>query len=209
MFESDKPKWLQRGLPYLFIAAGMVTVATLQYASSLFSAALLIITGLHALDLRRTQRGVSGERRSEGSSARRDKALPKPSKHDSLQVLLRDDTQATVRLYQMRIASWSFPVTLHIAANGLDGLLMLGEILPDLLISDIRMPAVNGVQIVSTACHLARYDDMRIAVVSGLSHDDIEALGGLPDRVERIEKPIDFERLRKLSLDLWVRKSGR
>ncbi len=209
MFELEKPKWLQQGLPYLFVATGMVTVATLQYASSLFSGLLLIITGLHVLDVRRARRGVSGERRSEGSPVKRGKSLPKPSRQDSLQVLVVEDNQATVRLYQMRIANWAFPVTLHTAPNGLDGLLMLGEILPDLLISDIRMPAVNGVQLVSAVCNLERYRDMRIAVVSGLNLAEIETLGGLPERVDRIEKPIDFERLKKIGQELWERKSGR
>ncbi|HAL37025.1 MAG TPA: hypothetical protein DCP03_02450 [Polaromonas sp.] len=51
-----KPMWLYERLPYLYVAAGGVTIATLENAISLFSGGLLIMAGVHVWKMRRTDR---------------------------------------------------------------------------------------------------------------------------------------------------------
>jgi CheY-like chemotaxis protein len=208
MLELEKPRWLNASLPYLFVATGMVTIATLQHAASLFSAGLLIVTGLYALDLRRIQRRDANLRPAKGSLVNRDKSLPKPSPKDSLQVVVIEDNEATLRLYQLRIEAWGFPVTLRTASNGYEGLVLVGEVLPDLLICDLRMPEVDGVQIITALCDLERYQNMAIVMVTGLPFTSIDARGGVPDRVEKLGKPIDFDRLKDTAQGIWARKTS-
>ncbi len=208
MLELEKPEWLNKSLPYLFVVSGLVTIATLQFAASLFSGGLLLITGLYALDLRRIKRRDTSLRPAKGGLANREKSLPKTLPKDSLHVVVIEDNEATLRLYQMRIEAWGFPVTLHTAPNGYEGLVLVGEILPDLLICDLRMPEVDGVQIINALCDLERYKNMAIVMVTGLPFSSIDARGGLPERVEKLGKPIDFDRLEKTALGIWARKTG-
>ena len=83
---------------------------------------------------------------------------------------------------------------------------VVGEVAPALLVSDLRLPGVNGFQIVRSLCAMERYKEMVIVVVSGLPTNEIEAHGGLPARVELSGKPINFERLKGIASDLWSRK---
>ena len=56
MMKSYKPAWLYESLPYLYTAAGAVTIATLQHPISLFSGALLIVAGVHVFKMRMGER---------------------------------------------------------------------------------------------------------------------------------------------------------
>jgi len=51
-----KPTWLYESLPYIYVAAGGVTIATLEHAISLFSGGLLAMAGVHVWAMRRTNR---------------------------------------------------------------------------------------------------------------------------------------------------------
>lgn len=125
----------------------------------------------------------------------------------SLPVLVVEDEPVLLRLYQVKTAGWPFPVTLYSAPNGYEGLVMEGEVSPCLLICDLRLPGVNGFQIVRSLCAMDRYQDMAIVVVSGMPTNEIGAHGGLPPRVEAMGKPIDFGRLEAIASRLWARRS--
>ncbi len=56
MLDFYKPTWLYESLPYLYVAAGGVTIVTLEHATSLFSGGLLIMAGVHVWKIRRTNR---------------------------------------------------------------------------------------------------------------------------------------------------------
>ena len=126
----------------------------------------------------------------------------------SLPVLVVEDEPVLLKLYQVQLSRWQFPVTLYTAPNGYEGLVMVGEVAPALLVCDLRLPGVNGFQIVRSLCAMERYKEMAIIVVSGLPSNEIDAHGGLPARVERSGKPIDFERLKAIGAALWARRSS-
>ncbi|MFZ2295133.1 MAG: hypothetical protein WAW46_08865, partial [Polaromonas sp.] len=56
MLEFYKPTWLYESLPYLYVAAGGATIATLEHAFSLISGSLLIMAGVQVWRIRRTNR---------------------------------------------------------------------------------------------------------------------------------------------------------
>lgn len=121
----------------------------------------------------------------------------------ALPVLIVEDDATLLKLYRTRIARWPFDVVIYSAPNGYEGLVMVGEMAPRLLICDLRLPGVNGFQIVRSLCEMRRYQDLRIVVVSGLSRAEISAHGGLPARVELMGKPIDFARLEYIAREVW------
>jgi excisionase family DNA binding protein len=128
-------------------------------------------------------------------------------RHSALPVLIIEDDANLLKLYRAQISRWPFDVTIYTAPNGYEGMVMVGEIEPRLLICDLRLPGVNGFVIVRSLCTMERYLDMTIVVVSGMPEGEIEAHGGVPERVELMGKPINFNRLREIAGELWAQHS--
>jgi len=120
----------------------------------------------------------------------------------ALPILIVEDDAALLKLYRIRASKWPFDVMLYTAPNGYEGLVMVGEKTPRLLICDLRLPGVSGFQIVRALCNMERYRDLTIVVVSGLSNDEIDAHGGMPNRVVMMSKPIDFTQLENIARNL-------
>ncbi len=127
---------------------------------------------------------------------------------DSLKVLVIEDDAALLKLYRTQMSFWPFDVTVYSAPNGYEGLLMVGEVAPLLLLCDLRLPGVSGFQIVRSLCNIERYSEMAIVVVSGLPAEEIDAHGGVPPRVEVMSKPIDFARLEAIACNLAAREQA-
>lgn len=126
----------------------------------------------------------------------------------SLPLLILEDDAALLKLYQRNIETWTFPVTLYTAPSGSEGLLMMGEVMPQMLICDLRLPGVDGFEIVRSLCAIERYSNTLIVVVTGLDKEEVAARGGLPERVELLGKPIDFARLQSIAQRLWSRNAN-
>lgn len=121
-----------------------------------------------------------------------------------LSILIIEDEPSLILLYRTRIARWQFPTIVNTAPNGYEGLVLAGETQPQLLLCDLRLPGVNGFQIVRALREMPRYRRMAIVVVTGLDAVEVEAHGGLPPNVEVMVKPIDFERLLEIAKQIPV-----
>ncbi|MFZ2854981.1 MAG: response regulator [Rhodocyclaceae bacterium] len=117
-------------------------------------------------------------------------------------VLVVEDDADLLMLYETTLSLWEPPVTVLTANNGFDGLLRIGEAPPDLLITDLSMPGIDGFQMLRSLRANPTVGDMRIAVVTGLDKDDIALRGGIPDDVALFRKPVPFEHLKSLLDDL-------
>ena len=122
---------------------------------------------------------------------------------NALSVLIVEDDASLLKLYRTQLRTWPFEVKVYTAPNGYEALVLVGEVNPDMLVCDLRLPGVNGFQIVRALCDIPRFNHMGIVVVSGLPVPEINAHGGLPERVEVMGKPIDFSRLRNIAEQLW------
>lgn len=132
----------------------------------------------------------------------RDAALLLAQQQAKLNVLVVEDDLNLLRLYQSHVAAWPFGAHLYMAPNGYEALVMMGEVKPDLLICDLRLPGINGFQVVRALCAMQQFKALQIVVVSGLPAPEIEAHGGVPERVEVMSKPIDFSRLQAIAQGL-------
>ena len=143
---------------------------------------------------------AGGHRRVMTNSVLRKLAEDKPIEGNSharasVPILIIEDDEALLKLYRVQLSTWSFDVTIYTAPNGFDGLVMLGEVAPKLLICDLRLPGVNGFQIIRTLSRMQKFEKLIIVVVSGMAPEEIKASGGIPLGVELMAKPIDFNRL--------------
>lgn len=113
-----------------------------------------------------------------------------------LRVLVAEDDRILQRLYTHTIETWGLPIELNLVESGFSGLLEIGRQQPDLLVSDLIMPGLDGFAMISKLRSDPRLADMDIVVVTGLSKDEIEERGGLPDDVTVYGKPVPFKELK-------------
>lgn len=62
-------------------------------------------------------------------------------------VLLVEDEPSTIELMQLELEILGYEVT--VAENGLEGVEMAASLLPDIIVMDIRMPKMDGLQAAS------------------------------------------------------------
>ena len=118
-----------------------------------------------------------------------------------LKLLIVEDDPNIMRLYQMWVQSWNFTVDLTLAHNGYEGLLLIGQLRPDVVLTDLMMPGMDGFQLVrSLKGSKLGFASLKLVVVSSLSRQDIQNRGGLPEDVDIFEKPIPFDRIEAIVL---------
>jgi excisionase family DNA binding protein len=127
-------------------------------------------------------------------------AIKSPPAHDGVsldrKVLLVDDDATLLRLYELEIGGWDMPLELIKANNGFEALIKIGEAKPDLLISDLSMPGMDGFRMIRTLRADPAYGSMAIIVISGLDRATIKSMG-LPQDIPVFSKPVPFTDLRK------------
>ncbi len=111
-------------------------------------------------------------------------------------MLAVDDESATRRLYELVIADWGLPIRLLTAQNGFEGLIRIGEEKPDLLLTDLHMPGMDGFSMIASLRAHPETRSMHVIVASGLTEPEIRERGGLPADVHFFPKPVAFDRLR-------------
>lgn len=112
-----------------------------------------------------------------------------------LDVLIVED-EATLRLiYEVTVSRWPMKPNVTTASDGYEALLRIGHHKPDLLITDLHMPGMDGFRMLRTIRGMPELSDMEIVVVSGLEPEVIESGGGVPEGVEIFAKPAPFTKL--------------
>jgi excisionase family DNA binding protein len=112
-----------------------------------------------------------------------------------LDVVVAEDDEFLIRLYQTRLAAAGFPVAPRFARDGVQALLAIGAQLPDALVLDVNMPGLNGRDALTALRHDSRTARLPVFIVTGLAQDDVDKLLPLPAGVALMGKPVPFERL--------------
>ena len=120
--------------------------------------------------------------------ARRRSLTPSAQEYGGqIDILVAEDDLTLQMLYQMTVDSWNLPVKLRIVANGFDGLLQVGQRVPDILIADLMMPGIDGFEMIRRL--------RANTVVSDIDRDEILARG-LPADITIFGKPIPFHEIK-------------
>lgn len=116
---------------------------------------------------------------------------------NALSILVVENNPQMARLYQKSIESWQENVDLSVDNNGYDALISVGIKKPDVIITDLLMPEMDGFQMLKSISSQPELQASHIIVVTGLSNDEIATFGELPVNTHVFIKPIDFIALHK------------
>jgi excisionase family DNA binding protein len=121
-----------------------------------------------------------------------------PGTQDSgapLDILIAEYDPTLQLLYQLTMESWDLPIKLRIVGNGFEGLLQVGQQVPDILIADLMMPGMDGFEMIRNLRANPNLARMDIIVVSAIEREEI-AKKGLPSDVTVMGKPIPFHEIK-------------
>lgn len=113
-------------------------------------------------------------------------------------ILVVEDEPELLSVYKLHIKSWGLNCEVITAADGYEGLLQIGQHKPDLIISDLLMPDMDGFRMIRSLKNREETKDIHIVVVTILDSEEIEDEGGLPSDVLVLRKPIPFDVIKDL-----------
>jgi FixJ family two-component response regulator len=108
-------------------------------------------------------------------------------------ILVIDDEKPTLRIFRLLLSAYGYEV--HTAENGQEGLEVFESVRPDIVLTDIKMPIMDGIEVLKNIKRISPYAE--VVVITG--HGDIElALQALHfDATDFINKPVRREVLEK------------
>ena len=83
----------------------------------------------------------------------------------SLKVLVVEDDTTLREIYKHRLSNWNMSVDLVCAQNGIEALMLIGTTSPNLMITDLRMPGMDGFKVLETLRAVPTSQEMTIVVV--------------------------------------------
>jgi excisionase family DNA binding protein len=110
-----------------------------------------------------------------------------------LKVLLVEDDAVTRDMIRDFCSRCETPVDCTVMSSGLEALIDMASINPDVLIADLNMPGVDGFELLRTVRQTTQFNRMTCLVISALSQDDIAARGGLPEGTVFMAKPVNMQ----------------
>jgi excisionase family DNA binding protein len=119
-----------------------------------------------------------------------------PRSRKPYSILIAEDDEKLCRLYQSTIESWDIPLSITIAQSGVEVTFMIERARPNLLILDLKMPQMDGFELLRLVRNYREYDAMDIIVVTGMEPSAIAKRGGLAPGVTVFPKPVPWQQLR-------------
>jgi len=115
-----------------------------------------------------------------------------------LSVVVVEDNSQQIRLYNKLFSTSELDTQLITATNGYEGLIKIGQALPDVIITDLIMPKMDGFEMVEALRERPELAHCLIIIVTGLQYDEITEKGSLPEGVHLFTKPVPFEKIELL-----------
>ena len=107
-------------------------------------------------------------------------------------VLIADDEEYLRHHLARKMAD--FGLVVHQAGTG-EEVIRLAELQPDLIIMDVKMPVLDGLETVKRLKSLERTASIPVLLLSAMAQEDKVAVALAVGAVEYVVKPITFDRL--------------
>jgi len=112
-----------------------------------------------------------------------------------LKIVVVDDDASQLKLYEKYFDAWGVNASITNALDGYQGLVKIGHESPDIIITDLIMPNMDGFQMVKAVDDFSELNHSVIIVVTELMEKEIVERGLLPERAHVLTKPIPFTEL--------------
>lgn len=114
-------------------------------------------------------------------------AAPEPA---AAPILVVDDN-AIDRELLSRLVRRALPqATVHQAENGYQALLLVGRLAPALVVTDLQMPRMDGLEMIRQLMGAEQQPAPAVIAVTAQPAEDLATLGGLPPGVPVFSKPV-------------------
>jgi excisionase family DNA binding protein len=110
-----------------------------------------------------------------------------------LRVMVVEDDESARELYRCNFEAWDLRIDCTWMPSAIEAMMDIASVRPDLLITDLSMPGLDGLEMLKALKRNVHLADMHIVVVSGLSPQAVEARGGFPVYAHLLGKPINFD----------------
>lgn len=124
-----------------------------------------------------------------------------PTFSGDLHIILVEDEPVELEIYRQKFASWDIPMQLTSVVNGINALLTARQTPPDLVITDLNMPIMNGFQMLRIFHQSIHSHNTQFVVITGLPLDEVRQREDFPPGVTLISKPVDFAQLEQIIRD--------
>lgn len=109
-----------------------------------------------------------------------------------IRVLVLEDDDVTLAVVRAAMESWRLPMECSYMNSGVEALLEVDRLRPDVLVTDLMMPGVDGFDLVNSVARDPALAELLIVAISSLSAEEIQAKGPLPERVQVLRKPANL-----------------
>lgn len=106
-------------------------------------------------------------------------------------VVVVDDDPRDLALLVMLVRKALPDANVEAVANGFQGLVAVGKSLPQIVVTDIHMPHMNGFEMIRSLLEDEAARPRTLIAVSGLSRQELAEMGTLPPGVQIFTKPLD------------------
>ena len=109
-----------------------------------------------------------------------------------LKVMVVEDDANSRAMYQEHFDSWDLPIDAVMQVSAIEALLDIPVVKPQVLMADLRMPGIDGVEMLRQLSLHPQFTKMSVIVITGLSNVEIAAYGELPTGTHVLHKPVDM-----------------
>jgi excisionase family DNA binding protein len=110
-------------------------------------------------------------------------------------ILLVEDNPVTAAMLEAQLRELRPNAELRVFADGFSALLDAGRQVPDLLITDVDLPGLDGLAMVRQLRENPATQPMRIVLVTSHSTSELSRFGSLPADVPLLQKPVSNDAL--------------
>ena len=120
-------------------------------------------------------------------------------------VLIIDDDPETLEIFGIELRNRGFQV--QIAKNGMEGISVAKSFHPDIIISDYKMPGIDGISLTSKFKQNEEFKDTPFIIMSGYNSESQKVNAENIGADGFLEKPVNFEHL-TAKINNLLRKKG-
>lgn len=163
-------------------------------------------------------RTVGGHRRVDEESVQRMLAQrsgaesPSVGKGEAVEsvrsVLIVEDNALHAQVLRAQVADVLPDAVVTVLSSGFSALVHIGRELPDLLLTDIHLPGLDGLAMLRQLRADGRTRHMRTVLMTALTEQELAAFGVLPEGLPVLRKPVGEMALRTAMREVLLRPSG-